>query len=207
MADTSGDSSLGGGGAATAAVPAGDGPCCCRVPGCTEPLQSSHNVKYRICEAHARAPTVIIDGGAARHCQQCGSFHELSAFDDGRRSCRASLELHQTLAALNAEAPSCAISEVPSETKLLSMDADLELSLLASTGAAGSIAVAAPPHARWQVAPPPVLPPPPPLPLAAPAATPPAEQRWRWPAVLDAVLGGADDGAAEGCDAAMPAPA
>ena len=44
MADTSGDSSLGGGGAATAAVPAGDGPCCCRVPGCTEPLQSSHNV-------------------------------------------------------------------------------------------------------------------------------------------------------------------
>jgi hypothetical protein len=34
------------------------------------------------------------DGRLQRFCQQCGRFHDLSAFDGNRKSCREQLQKH-----------------------------------------------------------------------------------------------------------------
>ncbi|GJW06270.1 SBP-like protein [Tanacetum coccineum] len=48
----------------------------------------------RVCLRCANATSVVLDGCDKRYCQQCGKFHVLSDFDEGKRSCRRKLERH-----------------------------------------------------------------------------------------------------------------
>ena len=47
-----------------------------------------------MCEAHSKAAVVLVAGLRQRFCQQCSRFHELSEFDDTKRSCRRRLAGH-----------------------------------------------------------------------------------------------------------------
>ncbi|PIA35202.1 hypothetical protein AQUCO_03600099v1 [Aquilegia coerulea] len=53
-----------------------------------------YHFKHRVCEFHSKAPVVIVSGVSKRFCQQCSRFHELSEFDDVKRSCRKRLAGH-----------------------------------------------------------------------------------------------------------------
>ncbi|KAM2656994.1 hypothetical protein EV1_012418 [Malus domestica] len=68
----------------------------CQVPSCgidIKELKGYHR-RHRVCLACANAITVVIDGETKRYCQQCGKFHVLPDFDEGKRSCRRKLERH-----------------------------------------------------------------------------------------------------------------
>ncbi|KAI8468734.1 MAG: SBP domain-containing protein, partial [Monoraphidium minutum] len=71
----------------------------CQAVDCGADLsQASHYLRrYRICKIHLRAPVVMLETGEARFCQQCGRFHDVSAFDDEKRSCRERLSRHNAL--------------------------------------------------------------------------------------------------------------
>lgn len=68
----------------------------CQVPGCGKLLDGlkDYHQRYRICEVHIKLPQVMKDGRLQRFCQQCGRFHDLSAFDGNRKSCRDQLSKH-----------------------------------------------------------------------------------------------------------------
>ncbi|KAJ6430687.1 hypothetical protein OIU84_021971 [Salix udensis] len=71
---------------------AGIVPCAC--PEVDELLREEEAAlpgKKRGC---ATATAVVLDGQTKRYCQQCGKFHVLSDFDEGKRSCRRKLERH-----------------------------------------------------------------------------------------------------------------
>ena len=85
------------------------GLCSCRTG--THPLPHppppKHEVPpqtYRICPTHKTAASFETGGKSCRFCQQCGSVHELAAFDPGRLSCRRSLEQHSRARALRRAA-------------------------------------------------------------------------------------------------------
>ncbi|PKI56272.1 squamosa promoter-binding protein 1 [Punica granatum] len=50
--------------------------------------------RHKVCEVHAKAPSVIVAGLRQRFCQQCSRFHELTEFDEAKRSCRRRLAGH-----------------------------------------------------------------------------------------------------------------
>ncbi|TVU38998.1 hypothetical protein EJB05_12397 [Eragrostis curvula] len=83
----------GGGGGGVAA--GGGGPCC-QADRCGAELGEAkrYHKRHKVCEAHAKAPVVIVAGLRQRFCQQCSRFHELSEFDDIKRSCRLRLAGH-----------------------------------------------------------------------------------------------------------------
>ncbi|XP_054805595.1 squamosa promoter-binding-like protein 7 [Prosopis cineraria] len=68
----------------------------CQVPGCEADISElkGYHRRHRVCLRCANASTVILDGDAKRYCQQCGKFHILPDFDEGKRSCRRKLERH-----------------------------------------------------------------------------------------------------------------
>lgn len=68
----------------------------CQVEGCNLDLKSAkdYHRRHRICEKHSKSPKVIVGGMERRFCQQCSRFHELSEFDDKKRSCRRRLSDH-----------------------------------------------------------------------------------------------------------------
>ncbi|XP_042411214.1 squamosa promoter-binding-like protein 12 isoform X2 [Zingiber officinale] len=68
----------------------------CQVDGCNANLSSckDYHRKHRVCGSHSKAPKVIIDGQICRFCQQCSRFHNLSEFDQNKRSCRRRLIEH-----------------------------------------------------------------------------------------------------------------
>ncbi|KAL6554223.1 hypothetical protein OROMI_019896 [Orobanche minor] len=98
----------------------------CLVENCRADLTGSkkYHQRHRVCEVHAKAPVVFIDGFGQRFCQQCSrclqwfpsslvveteslrdsselflrrscqEFHELSEFDQTKRSCRRRLAGH-----------------------------------------------------------------------------------------------------------------
>ncbi|XP_019246423.1 PREDICTED: squamosa promoter-binding-like protein 3 [Nicotiana attenuata] len=68
----------------------------CQVEGCNLDLTSAkeYHRRHRICEAHSKSRMVIVAGMERRFCQQCSRFHELSEFDDNKRSCRRKLSDH-----------------------------------------------------------------------------------------------------------------
>ncbi|CAK7345840.1 unnamed protein product [Dovyalis caffra] len=68
----------------------------CQVEGCNLDLKSAkdYHRRHRICEKHSKSPKVIVAGMERRFCQQCSRFHELSEFDDKKRSCRKRLSDH-----------------------------------------------------------------------------------------------------------------
>ncbi|KAL8488223.1 hypothetical protein ACS0TY_024490 [Phlomoides rotata] len=69
---------------------------CCQVEGCNLDLKSAkdYHRRHRICETHSKTPKVIVAGKERRFCQQCSRFHDLSEFDDKKRSCRRRLSDH-----------------------------------------------------------------------------------------------------------------
>ncbi|XP_042453164.1 squamosa promoter-binding-like protein 11 isoform X1 [Zingiber officinale] len=70
--------------------------CCCQVEGCDFDLSGAkdYHRKHRVCETHSKCPKVVIAGQERRFCQQCSRFHELSEFDQKKRSCRRRLSDH-----------------------------------------------------------------------------------------------------------------
>ncbi|XP_022953236.1 squamosa promoter-binding-like protein 7 [Cucurbita moschata] len=80
--------------ARTARVAAGTARC--QVFGCEVDISElkGYHRRHRVCLRCANATAVAIDGETKRYCQQCGKFHLLSDFDEGKRSCRRKLERH-----------------------------------------------------------------------------------------------------------------
>ncbi|XP_073025393.1 squamosa promoter-binding-like protein 7 isoform X2 [Primulina eburnea] len=68
----------------------------CQVPGCEADISQlkGYHKRHRVCLQCANASVVVLDEVSKRYCQQCGKFHILSAFDEGKRSCRRKLEQH-----------------------------------------------------------------------------------------------------------------
>uniref|UniRef100_M8ARA6 Squamosa promoter-binding-like protein 7 n=1 Tax=Aegilops tauschii TaxID=37682 RepID=M8ARA6_AEGTA len=78
------------GGGATASMPR------CQVEGCHMALAGAkeYHRRHKVCEAHSKAPRVIVHGAEQRFCQQCSRFHAMAEFDDAKRSCRRRLAGH-----------------------------------------------------------------------------------------------------------------
>ncbi|KAK6122970.1 hypothetical protein DH2020_043287 [Rehmannia glutinosa] len=74
----------------------GGAPARCQVPGCEVDISElkGYHKRHRVCLQCANASAVVLDGESKRYCQQCGKFHILSDFDEGKRSCRRKLERH-----------------------------------------------------------------------------------------------------------------
>ncbi|GLU22982.1 hypothetical protein SLE2022_390180 [Rubroshorea leprosula] len=68
----------------------------CQVDGCTTDMTEAkrYHRRHKVCEFHAKAPVVLLGGLQQRFCQQCSRFHELSEFDEAKRSCRRRLAGH-----------------------------------------------------------------------------------------------------------------
>nr|AQQ11809.1 squamosa-promoter binding protein-like protein [Phyllostachys edulis] len=68
----------------------------CQVEGCKDDLSSAkdYHRKHKVCEAHSKAPKVVVAGLERRFCQQCSRFHALAEFDQKKRSCRRRLNDH-----------------------------------------------------------------------------------------------------------------
>lgn len=68
----------------------------CQVDGCKDDVSKlrDYNCRYKICETHLKASSVVHQSIEQRFCQQCGKFHPIEAFDGSKRSCRARLDKH-----------------------------------------------------------------------------------------------------------------
>ncbi|XP_058188548.1 disease resistance protein At4g27190-like isoform X2 [Rhododendron vialii] len=68
----------------------------CQVEGCTADMSYAkpYHRRHKVCEHHAKAQVVVVAGIHKRFCQECSRFHELSEFDDSRRSYRWRLAGH-----------------------------------------------------------------------------------------------------------------
>ncbi|OEL16663.1 Squamosa promoter-binding-like protein 7, partial [Dichanthelium oligosanthes] len=68
----------------------------CQVEGCHVELAGAkeYHRRHKVCEAHSKAPRVVVLGAEQRFCQQCSRFHAISEFDDVKRSCRRRLAGH-----------------------------------------------------------------------------------------------------------------
>ncbi|XAR54570.1 hypothetical protein NMG60_11029771 [Bertholletia excelsa] len=68
----------------------------CQVPRCEADISElkGYHRRHRVCLRCANASTVVLDGQGKRYCQQCGKFHLLLDFDEGKRSCRRKLKRH-----------------------------------------------------------------------------------------------------------------
>ncbi|XP_021635047.2 squamosa promoter-binding-like protein 3 [Hevea brasiliensis] len=68
----------------------------CQAENCTVDMTDAkrYHRRHKVCEFHAKAPFVLVAGIQQRFCQQCSRFHELSEFDDNKRSCRSRLRGH-----------------------------------------------------------------------------------------------------------------
>ncbi|CAO2821924.1 unnamed protein product [Amaranthus hypochondriacus] len=68
----------------------------CQVPDCQADIRElkGYHRRHRVCLVCANASSVLLHGETKRYCQQCGKFHVLSDFDEGKRSCRRKLERH-----------------------------------------------------------------------------------------------------------------
>ncbi|GFP79663.1 squamosa promoter-binding protein 2 [Phtheirospermum japonicum] len=88
--------SLGEGGSGSGGVGVAAPPPCCLVESCQADLRGckKYHQRHRVCEVHAKAPVVLVDGFRQRFCQQCSRFHEVSEFDQTKRSCRRRLAGH-----------------------------------------------------------------------------------------------------------------
>ncbi|XP_030468494.2 squamosa promoter-binding-like protein 7 [Syzygium oleosum] len=68
----------------------------CQVEGCHVALGDAKEYyrRHKVCESHSKAPRVVVLGLEQRFCQQCSRFHQVSEFDDAKRSCRRRLAGH-----------------------------------------------------------------------------------------------------------------
>lgn len=60
--------------------------------------------RYKICREHMSVAVILIDGVVQRFCQQCGRFHELTAFKGTQKTCEARLSIHNARRRANAAA-------------------------------------------------------------------------------------------------------
>ncbi|KAI4299404.1 hypothetical protein L6164_032871 [Bauhinia variegata] len=76
----------------------------CQVKTCHTDLSDAkqYHRRHKVCEYHAKALSVLIAGLQQRFCQQCSRFHELSEFDESKRSCRRRLAGHNERRRKNA---------------------------------------------------------------------------------------------------------
>ncbi|URD98822.1 SBP domain [Musa troglodytarum] len=83
-------------GSASSSGGGGVSPPCCQAEKCAADLAEAkrYHRRHRVCEAHSKAAVVIVAGLRQRFCQQCSRFHEVSEFDDSKRSCRRRLAGH-----------------------------------------------------------------------------------------------------------------
>ncbi|KAJ4976952.1 hypothetical protein NE237_002058 [Protea cynaroides] len=74
----------------------GVSPPSCQAEKCNADLSDAkkYHRRHKVCEHHSKAPVVIVAGLRQRFCQQCSRFHELSEFDEAKRSCRRRLAGH-----------------------------------------------------------------------------------------------------------------
>ncbi|XP_031493063.1 squamosa promoter-binding-like protein 14 [Nymphaea colorata] len=68
----------------------------CQVEDCKVDLTGAkaYYCRHKVCGVHSKSPKVIVAGIEQRFCQQCSRFHQLSEFDQGKRSCRRRLAGH-----------------------------------------------------------------------------------------------------------------
>ncbi|KAL0444271.1 UNVERIFIED_CONTAM: Squamosa promoter-binding-like protein 4 [Sesamum latifolium] len=68
----------------------------CQAEKCSADLSEAktYHRRHKVCEHHAKAQVVVVAGIRQRFCQQCSRFHELSEFDEAKRSCRRRLAGH-----------------------------------------------------------------------------------------------------------------
>ncbi|KAL3364060.1 hypothetical protein AABB24_013016 [Solanum stoloniferum] len=68
----------------------------CQAEKCNVDLSDAkqYHKRHKVCEYHAKAQVVIVAGLRQRFCQQCSRFHELTEFDESKRSCRRRLAGH-----------------------------------------------------------------------------------------------------------------
>lgn len=85
---------IGGGGSGKKA--AAGGMRCCQAEKCVADLNEAkpYHRRHKVCEVHAKSQVVLVGGFKQRFCQQCSRFHELSEFDEAKRSCRRRLAGH-----------------------------------------------------------------------------------------------------------------
>ncbi|KAJ4850728.1 hypothetical protein Tsubulata_042078 [Turnera subulata] len=76
----------------------------CQAEKCEADLSDSkpYHKRHRVCEHHSKAQVVVVGGIRQRFCQQCSRFHELSEFDEAKRSCRRRLAGHNERRRKNA---------------------------------------------------------------------------------------------------------
>ncbi|CAI8591115.1 unnamed protein product [Vicia faba] len=76
----------------------------CQVDNCNADLTGGkqYHKRHKVCENHSKAHSVLISEMQQRFCQQCSRFHELSEFDDLKRSCRRRLAGHNERRRKNA---------------------------------------------------------------------------------------------------------
>ncbi|XP_023531078.1 squamosa promoter-binding protein 1-like [Cucurbita pepo subsp. pepo] len=88
--------SVGSGGSGKKAAGGGGGMRCCQAEKCTADLSEAkpYHRRHKVCEVHAKSQVVLVGGFRQRFCQQCSRFHELSEFDEMKRSCRRRLAGH-----------------------------------------------------------------------------------------------------------------
>ncbi|KAL5715439.1 hypothetical protein ACHQM5_017258 [Ranunculus cassubicifolius] len=74
----------------------GVAPPSCQAEKCNSDLTDAKRYyrRHKVCEHHSKAPVVLVAALRQRFCQQCSRFHELSEFDDTKRSCRRRLAGH-----------------------------------------------------------------------------------------------------------------
>ncbi|OIV96172.1 hypothetical protein TanjilG_13104 [Lupinus angustifolius] len=82
----------------------GSVPPSCQVDSCKTDLSDAkqYHRRHKVCEYHAKAPFVLIADHQQRFCQQCSRFHDLSEFDESKRSCRRRLAGHNERRRKNA---------------------------------------------------------------------------------------------------------
>ncbi|KMZ66654.1 hypothetical protein ZOSMA_28G00070 [Zostera marina] len=68
----------------------------CQVDNCKVNLTAAkeYHRRHKVCEAHSKAPEILVEKQKQRFCQQCSRFHLISEFDEGKRSCRRRLADH-----------------------------------------------------------------------------------------------------------------
>ncbi|KAG8386864.1 hypothetical protein BUALT_Bualt03G0193300 [Buddleja alternifolia] len=68
----------------------------CQADKCSSDLSDAktYHRRHKVCEHHAKAQMVVVAGIRQRFCQQCSRFHEVSEFDESKRSCRRRLAGH-----------------------------------------------------------------------------------------------------------------
>ncbi|KAK4797615.1 hypothetical protein SAY86_029941 [Trapa natans] len=77
-------------------VQEGQQPPRCQVAGCMVDLShaKAYYSRHKVCGMHSKSPKVIVGGIEQRFCQQCSRFHQLTEFDQAKRSCRRRLAGH-----------------------------------------------------------------------------------------------------------------